>query len=168
MAEKQLAYRYDMKKLRHCHPMYRAHHHNLFLWFLFLLSILFFSSPNLSHRRLDVCHTSTHGVALVQISDAVMQVWNVLHAARWKYSTQKIAKNRHLCTIPQLCRVISSQLRHVSTIGKKLVKLQYLLHMPNNMVNFGPLTAEIGSGVLDTPAISTGFASWQRYCTAVK
>ena len=28
---------------------------------------LFFSSPNLSGRRLDVCHTSTHGVALVRI-----------------------------------------------------------------------------------------------------
>jgi len=26
-----------------------------------------FSSPNLSRRRLDVCHTSTHGVALVRI-----------------------------------------------------------------------------------------------------
>jgi len=35
------------------------------LWFL--LSIFFFSSPNLSRRRLDVCHTSTHGVALVRI-----------------------------------------------------------------------------------------------------
>jgi len=39
------------------------------------------------------------------------------------------AKNRHLGTIPQLCRAISSQLRHVSTIGKKFVKQQYLLHM---------------------------------------
>jgi len=29
-----------------------------------------FSSPNLSHRRLDVYHTSAHGVALVQIEDA--------------------------------------------------------------------------------------------------
>ena len=27
----------------------------------------FLSSPNLSRRRLDVCHTSTHGVALVRI-----------------------------------------------------------------------------------------------------
>ena len=27
----------------------------------------FFSSPNLNRRRLDVCHTSTHGVALVRI-----------------------------------------------------------------------------------------------------
>jgi len=34
---------------------------------LFLSSFSFFSSPNLSRRRLDVCHTSTHGVALVRI-----------------------------------------------------------------------------------------------------
>jgi len=33
----------------------------------FLLSSIFFSSPNLSGRRLDVYHTSTHGVALVRI-----------------------------------------------------------------------------------------------------
>jgi len=39
------------------------------------------------------------------------------------------AKNRHLRTIVQLCRAISSQLRHVSTIGKKLVKQQYLLQI---------------------------------------
>jgi len=58
-----------------------------------------------------------------------MQVWKVLHAARCKCRTQKVAKNRHLGTIPQLCRAISSQLRHVSTIGKKLIKQQYLLYM---------------------------------------
>ena len=57
-----------------------------------------------------------------------MQVWNVLHAARCKYRTQKSHIDRHLHTIAQLCRVISSQLRHVSTIRKKLVKQQYLLH----------------------------------------
>ena len=31
---------------------------------------LFYSSPNLSGRRLDVYHTSTHGVALVRIYNA--------------------------------------------------------------------------------------------------
>ena len=46
----------------------RADHYIFALWFL--LSIFFFSSPNLSGQRLDVCHTSTHGVALVQIYDA--------------------------------------------------------------------------------------------------
>jgi len=55
-----------------------------------------------------------------------MHVWNVLHAARCKYRTQK---NSHFDTIAQLCRAVSSQLRHVSTIGKKIVKHQYLLHM---------------------------------------
>jgi len=38
-------------------------------------------------------------------------------------------KNRHLATIAQLCQTISSQLRHVATVGKKLVKQQYLLYM---------------------------------------
>jgi len=38
-----------------------------FFFFYLLLSSSFFSSPNLSGRRLDVCHTSTHGVALVRI-----------------------------------------------------------------------------------------------------
>jgi len=35
------------------------------------------------------------------------------------------------------------------------------------MAKFGSLTAEIGSGVWVPQQISTGFASWQRYCTAV-
>ena len=35
----------------------------------------------------------------------------------------------HLGTIAQLCRPISSQLRRVTTIGKKTVKQQYVLHM---------------------------------------
>jgi len=35
------------------------------------------------------------------------------------------------------------------------------------MVNFGPLTAEIGLLVWGTPTILTGFASWRRYCTVL-
>jgi len=37
----------------------------------------------------------------------------------------------------------------------------------HDMVNFGPLAAEIGPVVWGTLQISTGFASWQRYCTAL-
>ena len=70
---------------------------------------------------------------------------------------KKVTKNRHLGTIPQLCRAISLQLRHVLTIGKKLVKQQYLLHIPHNMVNFGPLAAEIVSLVWGTPGNFNGF-----------
>jgi len=58
-----------------------------------------------------------------------------------------------LGTIAQLCRAISSQLRHVLTIGKKLVNQQYLPHMSLQYeMNFGPLAAEIGSLVLGIPA----------------
>jgi len=51
---------------------------------------------------------------------------------------KKVAKNRHLGTITQLCRAISSQLRHVATIGKKLVKQQYLLHMSSQYDELRP------------------------------
>jgi len=83
----------------------------------------FFSLPNLSGRRLAVYHTSTHGVALVRIYNAYLKC-----AARCTLKIQD-SKNRHFGTITQLCRAISSERRHVSTIGKKPVKQQYLLHM---------------------------------------
>ena len=41
----------------------RCGHYN----FVVFLLLSFFSSPNFSGRRLDVYHTSTHGVALVRI-----------------------------------------------------------------------------------------------------
>jgi len=43
----------------------RCRHYILVLFLL--LSFFFFSSPNLSGRRLDVYHTSIHGEALVRI-----------------------------------------------------------------------------------------------------
>jgi len=55
----------------------------------------FFSSPNLSGLRLDVCYTSTHGLALVRIKDAGLK-----RAARGSLEMQD-AKNRQkvaICT----------------------------------------------------------------------
>jgi len=77
------------------------------------------------------------------------------------------AKNRHLGTIAQLCPAVSSQLRHLSTIGKKLLNSNTSSTCPDNMVNFGPLAAEIGSGFGAPLQILTDFTSWQRYCTAL-
>ena len=85
-----------------------------------------------------------------------MQVWNVLHAARWKCRMQNIAKNRHLGTIAQICWAISSQLRHVSTTRKKSSNSNISSICPDNMVNFGPLAAEIDSVVWGTPANFNG------------
>jgi len=84
-----------------------------------------------------------------------MHVWNVLHAARWIYGTQK---NRNFGTITQLCRAVSSQRRHASTIGKKnFLNNNTSSTCPHNMVNFGLLTAEICCRVWGTPANLNGF-----------
>jgi len=48
-------------------PCNRAGHYIFALWFLLLSIFYLFSSPNLSRHRLDVYHTSTHGVALVRM-----------------------------------------------------------------------------------------------------
>jgi len=70
---------------------------------------------------------------------------------------KKWPKIRHLGTIAQLYRAISLQLRHVSTIGEKLLNSNTSSICLHNMANFGPLTAAIGSGVWDTPAYFNGF-----------
>ena len=70
---------------------------------------------------------------------------------------KKVVKNRHLGTIAQLRRAISSQIRHVSTIGKNLLSSNISSTCPHNMVNFGPLAAEIVPLVWGTPANFNGF-----------
>jgi len=73
---------------------------------------------------------------------------------------KKSPKSRHLRTIVQLCRAISPQLRHVSTIGKNLLSSNTSSTCPDNMVNFGPLAAEIDPVVWGTPANFNGFRVW--------
>ena len=70
---------------------------------------------------------------------------------------KKVAKNRHLGIIPQLCRAISSQLRHVSTIGKNLLSSNISSTCPHNMVNFGLLATEIVLLVWGTTGNFNGF-----------
>jgi len=67
------------------------------------------------------------------------------------------SKNRHLCTIAQLCLAISSQLRHASTIRKNFLNSNTSSTRAQNMVNFGLLTAEICWRVWGTPANFYGF-----------
>ena len=49
------------------------------------------------------------------------------------------------------------ELRHVSTIGKNLLNINISSTRPDNMVNFGLLTAEICWWVWGTPANFNGF-----------
>jgi len=86
-----------------------------------------------------------------------MQVWNLLHAARWNTGRKKVAKNRHFGAIAQICRAVSSHLRHISTIGKKLLNSNTFSTCPHNMMNFGLLTADICWRVWGSPANFNGF-----------
>jgi len=71
---------------------------------------------------------------------------------------KKSPKIRHLGTFAQLGQAISLQLRHVLTIGKKLVKQHYVSPTcPYHMVNFGLLAAEIVSLVWGPLANFNGF-----------
>ena len=91
----------------------------------------------------------------------------MLFAARCKYrmqkSRQKSPSGHHRTTSSGYIFATKARIDN----RKKVVKQQYLLHMPYNMVNFGPLVAEILSLVWGTPAISRGFAFWIRYCSDV-
>jgi len=73
-------------------------------------------------------------------------------------------KIRHLGTIAQLCRAMSSQLRHLSPIGKKTVKQQCLPHM---FSQYGELRLRSVGKYGAPQQISTGFASWLPYCSDV-
>ena len=115
-------------------------------------SFFFFPSPILSRCRLDVYHTCGSAVfaGLTTCCEFRMPAGLKCAAARGSLKNtghKNSQKNRHLSTIEQLCRAISSQLRHLSPIGKKLVKQQYFLHIFSQYGELGPLTANIGSRV---------------------
>jgi len=81
-----------------------------------------------------------------------MQASNVLHAARWKYRTQKIAKNlpygHHRTNLSGYIFATKARIDN----RKKILNSNISPTCPHNMVNFCPLTAEICWRVWGTPA----------------
>ena len=87
-----------------------------------------------------------------------MHVWNLLHAARWKYRMQKWRKKSPSGHHPtNLSGYIFATKAHVSTIGKKLLSSNISSTCLLYMVNFGVLAAEIVSLDWGTPANFNGF-----------
>jgi len=73
-----------------------------------------------------------------------MQVWNVLHADRWKYRTQKSRQNRtsgHYRTI--LSGYIFTTKARIDN-REKLLSSNMFSTCPHSMVSFGLLAAETG------------------------
>ena len=94
---------------------------------IYLLLSSFFSSPNLNRPQigsLPYFYTWRGPSANLECRSEMCCTGLAANTGR-----KKVAKNRHLGTIAQLCWAISLQLRHVSTIRKKPVKQQYLLYM---------------------------------------
>jgi len=88
-----------------------------------------------------------------------MQVWNMLHVARWKCRTQKIAKNSpsgHHCTT--LSGYIFATKARINNRKKNLLNSNVSPTCPHNMVNFSLLAAEICWRVWGTPA------HFNRFC----
>jgi len=96
----------------------RCGHYIFALWFL-LSFFLAYSQPS-QIGCLSYFHTCCGLSVNSGCRSATCCTWLAKNTRR---------KNRHLHSIAQLCRVISLQLRHVSTVRKKLVKQQYVLHM---------------------------------------
>jgi len=84
-----------------------------------------------------------------------MQVWNVLIAARWKYRTQKSRQKSpsgHHRTNSTVY-IFATEAR----IDSHLLSSNTSSTWPYNMMNFGPLVAEILSLAWGTPANFNGF-----------
>jgi len=119
----------------------RCGHYIFVLWFL-LLSFSFFVAY--SQPSQIGCLPYTHTWCGLSANLGCRSETCCTRLAE-KYRTQKIAIWHDRTT---LSGYISSQLRHVSTIGIKLVEQQYLLICPHAQYGelrpkFGPLTAEI-------------------------
>jgi len=82
-----------------------------------------------------------------------MHVWNVLHAARWKYRTQKSPFRRHRTT---LSACIFAAKACIDNRKKNLLNADTSSTRSHNMVNFRLLTAEIRWRVWGTPANFSG------------
>jgi len=119
---------------------------------IFFFLSFFFSSPNLSGRSCLPYFGTWCGLS------ANLGCRSEMCCARLAGNTRCKKSPKSLGTVPQLCRAISSQLRHVSTIGKKyLLSSNMSSTCPHNMVNFGPLAAEICWRVWGTPVNFNGF-----------
>ena len=81
---------------------------------------------------------------------------------------KKVANGHHRTTLSGYHNTQSSQLRHVSTIGKEVLSSNMSSRCPHNIVNFGPLAAEIGLPVWGIQANFHGFRDLASLLHGVK
>ena len=124
----------------------------LYFWPVVSIFFFFFSSPNLSGHRLDVCTWRGPSVNLECRSEmCCMQL--AANTGR-KKSRQKSPSGHHRTTLSGYIFANKAMYRQSE---KNLLSSNISSTCPHNMVNFGPLAAEIVSLVWGTPANFKGF-----------
>ena len=124
----------------------------------FFLSSFFFSSPYLSGRRLDVYHT---WCGLSTNLDCMSEMCCTRLAGNTGRKKSPFLHNRTI-----LSDYIFGTKACIDN-REKMLNSNTSATCPDNMVYFGQLTVEIFWRVWGTLQISSSFASWQRYCTAL-
>jgi len=118
-----------------------------YIFILFLLSS-FFSSPNLSGRRLDTClpyfHTWCGLSANLECRSEMCCTWLAENTV-----CKKLPSGHHPTTSSGY---IFATKACINNRKKNLLSSNISSRCPHNMVNFDPLVAEIVSGVWGTPA----------------
>jgi len=118
-------------------------------------SIFFFSSPNLSGRRVDVYHTFTccGFSANLEFRSVMCCVWLAEIGGTGLNMAKNSPSGHHHTTLSDCIFAIKA---HIDN-RKNLLNSNTSSTCPHNMAKFGPLTAEIGSGVWGIPANFNGF-----------
>jgi len=101
---------------------------------------------------MDVYHTSTHGVALVWVADAGLKC-----AVCGSVEIQDAKMMQKIAISAPSHRFVFAQLGIYRQSEKDLLSSNTSSTCTCYMVNFGPLTPEISSGVRGTPANFKGF-----------
>ena len=130
------------------------------------LSFFFFSSPNLSGRRLDVYHISTHDVALVGIYNAGLKCASRSWLKIGLQGRKNSPSAHHRTTLSGYIFAIKACIDN-----QKVLNSNTSSTCPGNMVNFGTLAAEICWRVWGTPVIMVAlcniFTDLQPYIFAL-
>jgi len=127
----------------------RCGHYIFALWFLSSSFFFFSSSHNLSGRRLDVYHTWC-GLS------ANLECMPEMYCMRLAKNTgRKKSPFWHHCK--NLSSYVFATKACIDNRKKNLLNSNVFSTRPHNMVNFGPLAAEICWRVWGTPANFNGF-----------
>jgi len=132
----------------------------------FYLSFFYlFSSPNLSGRRLDVCHTSTHGVAVCGLS-ANLECMSEMCCTQLAENTghKKSPSWHHRTTWSGHTFTTKACIDN----RKKWLNINTSSTCLHNMVNFGSIRLRTVGEFGSPQQISTCFVSWQCYCMVLQ